>query len=68
MEFFILSTAKMEFVALIDSVLRYLAQDDLELRPYFRGIFPADQLPSTSKHRVNAYIVNTDPAGLPGQH
>ena len=58
----------MEFVALSDAVLRYLAHDDLELRPYFRGVFPADQLPPPSNKRVNAYIVNTDPAGQPGKH
>lgn len=58
----------MEFVPLSDAVLNYLAQDDHELRPYFRGVFAADQLPPVSKTRVNAYIVNTDPAGQPGQH
>ena len=35
----------MEFVALSDSVLTYLAKEDRELRPYFRGVFAADQLP-----------------------
>ena len=58
----------MEFVALSDTVLRYLALDDRELRPYFRGVFAADQLPTPSKTRVNAYIVNTHPAGQPGEH
>ena len=58
----------MEFVALSDSVLNYLAKDDRELRPYFRGVFAADQLPIDSKKQVNAYIVNTDPAGQPGEH
>ena len=58
----------MEFVALSDTVLNYLAKDDRELKPYFRGVFPADQLPPVSKKRVNAYIVNTDPAGEPGEH
>ena len=58
----------MEFVPLSDTVLTYLAQDDHELRPYFRGVFAADQLPPVSKTRVNAYIVNTDPAGQPGEH
>ena len=58
----------MEFVALSDSVLDYLARDDPYLRPYFRGVFAADQLPWHSKKQINAYIVNTDPAGQPGQH
>ena len=58
----------MEFVPLSDTVLSYLAQDDRELKPYFRGVFPADKLPLVSKKRVNAYIVNTDPAGEPGEH
>ena len=58
----------MEFLPFSDTVLSYLAQDDCELKPYFRGVFPADKLPSVSKKRVNAYIVNTDPAGEPGEH
>ena len=58
----------MEFVPLSDTVLSYLAQDDRELKPYFCGVFPADKLPPVSKKRVNAYIVNTDPAGESGEH
>jgi len=58
----------MEFVALSDTVLNFLAKDDRELKPFFRGVFPVDQLPSVSKKCVNAYIVNTDPAGEPGEH
>ena len=58
----------MEFVALSDSVLTYLPKEDRELRPYFRGVFAVDQLPRVTKQSVNAYIVNTDPAGQPGQH
>ena len=55
----------MEFVPLSDTVLNYLAEDDRELKPYFRGVFLADKLPPVSKKRVNAYIVNTDPASQP---
>ena len=55
----------MEFVPLSDTVLRYLAKDDRELRPYFRGVFPADQVPLVFKKWVNAFIVNTDPASQP---
>ena len=58
----------MEFVPLSDTVLRYLAKDDRELRPYFRAVFPADQVPLVFKKRVNAFIVNTDPASQPGEH
>ena len=31
-------------------------------------MFPADKLPPVSKKRVNAYIVNTDPASQPDEH
>ena len=58
----------MEFVPLSDTVLRYLAEDDRELQPYFRGVFPADRIPPVSKKRVNAFIVNTDPASQLGEH
>ena len=51
-----------------DTVLNYLAQDDRKLKPYFRSVSPADKLPAMSKRRVNAYIVDTDPAGEPGKH
>ena len=58
----------MEFVPLSDTVLNYLAREDPELKQVFRGVFPADKLPSVPKGRTNAYIVNTDPAGEPGEH
>ena len=58
----------MEFIPLSDTVLRYLAEDDRELRPYFRGVFPADKIPPMSKKQVNAFIVNTDPGRQPGEH
>lgn len=59
----------MEFVALSDTVLRTLAMEDRELRRVFQGVFPADQLPRHPSHTTRAaYIVNTDPAGEPGQH
>ena len=69
-EFFILSTAKMEFVALSDTVLNHLARQDPDLNKAFRGVFPADKLPTVPKTRVlsDAYIVNTDPEGQPGEH
>ena len=59
----------MEFVALSDTVLRTLALEDPELRRVFHGVYPADQLPRSPPRSVRqAYIVNTDPAGEPGQH
>ena len=59
----------MEFVALSDTVLRALALDDPELRRVFQGVYPADKLPPSPPQTVRAaYIVNTDPAGEPGQH
>ena len=59
----------MEFVALSDTVLRTLALEDPTLRRVFHGVYPADQLPRSPPRSVRqAYIVNTDPAGEPGQH
>ena len=60
----------MEFVALSDTVLNILAREDPLLRISFRGVFPADKLPSVPKGRrfTDAYLVNTDPAGEPGEH
>ena len=59
----------MEFVPLSDTVLRSLALDDPQLRRVFQGVYPADQVPRfPTKTVCAAYIVNTDPAGEPGQH
>ena len=58
----------MEFVALSDSVLRIFGQEDPILKPLFKGVYPADKLPKVSKQETYAMIVNTDPAGKPGQH
>ena len=59
----------MEFVPLSSRVLTYLAKHDVFLNRYFHGTHPADQLPRHPVRRVStAYIVNTDPAGQPGQH
>lgn len=68
MAVFILSTVKMEFVPLRDTVLNYLAREDPELKKVFCGVFPANKLPPVTKWRVfsDAYIVNTDSAGEPG--
>ena len=59
----------MEFVALSDTVLQALALDDPQLRRVFQGVYPAHKLPRSPNKTVRgAYIVNTDPAGEPGQH
>ena len=59
----------MGFVALSDTVLRALALDDPQLRRVFQGVYPAHQLPLSAIKTVRAaYMVNTDPAGEPGQH
>ena len=59
----------MEFVALSDNVLPTLALEDRQLGRVFHAAYPADQLPRSPPTSVRqAYIVNTDPAGEPGQH
>lgn len=60
----------MEFVALCDTVLNVLAREHRLLRISFRGMFPADKLPSVAKGRQfsDAFIVNKDPADEPGEH
>ena len=59
----------MELVALSDRQLRALAFSDPELKRVFQGIYPSDRLPERPpKTTRGAYIVNTDPAGQPGQH
>ena len=51
-------------------MLNALTREDPELKRAFRGVFPADKLPNVPNWRVlsDAYIVNTDPAGKPGEH
>ena len=62
-------TKKMEFVPLSSRVLNYLAKEDPQLKKHFHGTHPADQLPKHPVKRVSTgYIVNTDPAGQPGEH
>jgi len=56
----------MEFVAL-DTQLNVLADQDPYLKRVYEGTLPCDLLPQRPKKKA-AYIVNTDPAGQPGQH
>ncbi|CAH3117583.1 unnamed protein product, partial [Porites lobata] len=64
------AVAKMEFIALSDTVLNHLARQDPDLNKVFRGVFPADKLPTVPKTRVlsDNYIVNTDPEDQPAEH
>ena len=59
----------MEYVALTDQQLSYLAREDPALKCVFYGTVPCDGLPkSPVKDKPRAYIVNTDPHDQPGQH
>jgi len=59
----------MEFVALTDQQLTYLAEKDPNLKWKYVGTLPCDGLPKHPvKTRPRAYIVNTDPHDQPGQH
>lgn len=59
----------MEFVWLSTEQLNLLGKSDEVLGPYFKGTSGCDQLPSDPQRDVpQAYIVNTDPSHLPGQH
>ena len=59
----------MEFVALTDQQLSYLARQDPGLKRVFYGTVPCDGSPkSPITNKPRAYIVNTDPHDQPGQH
>ena len=59
----------MEFVATDNTQLDALANQDPYLKKVYEVSFPCDLLPrSPNKAKPTAYIVNTDPAGQPGQH
>ena len=59
----------MEYVALTDQQLSYLARQDPNLKRVFYGTVPCDGLPkSPITNKPRAYIVNTDPHNQPGQH
>jgi len=57
----------MEFVPLSTQECNLIANQDPYLKKVFQGTFPCDKLPRHAKKNA-AYIVNTDPAGQPGQH
>lgn len=59
----------MEKVTLNNVQLDILAESDPDLKPYFYGTIACDELPSKPRRNLSqAYIVNTDPAYLPGRH
>ena len=59
----------MEFVWLTTDQLNAVASGDIHLRNAFVGTMACDQLPEhPEKLDRRAYIVNTDPSHLPGQH
>ena len=59
----------MEKVILTTSQLNQLACHHPTLSPFFYGTVPCDGLPSNpTRRQKRGYIVNTDPAGEPGQH
>ena len=59
----------MEFVVLSDTVLRFLARDDPELKRVFWDLVPSDGLPQPpSTTTRTTCIVNMDPRGEPGKH
>ena len=59
----------MEKVILTTSQLNQLARHHPTLAPSFYATVPCDGLPpNPDTSRPQAYIVNTDPAGQPGQH
>ena len=57
----------MEYVPLSTQELNRIANQDPTLKKIFGGTFPCDGLPRPPPKKV-CYIVNTDPAGQPGQH
>ena len=57
----------MEFVALSTQECNAFADQDPYLKKVFQGTIPCDGLPRHPKKKA-CYIVNTDPAGQPGQH
>ena len=59
----------MEFVWLTTEQLNVLGHGDEILRPYFKGTMGCDELPPEPERiQGRAYIVNTDPSHLPGEH
>lgn len=70
-EFCILSIAEIEFVALSDTVLNVLVREDPELKKALEVCFQQASylsFPFSWRAFSDAYFVNTDPAGEPGEH
>jgi len=59
----------MQKIVLTDTQLDELVASQPTLQQYYQGTFACDELPRKPvKDRPAAYIVNTDPAGQPGEH
>ena len=59
----------MENVALTTSQLNQLVNNDPCLKPFYYDTLACDEMPKRpSKNKPQAYIVNTDRKGQPGQH
>jgi len=59
----------MRKIALTDTQLNERVASQPILQQYYEGTYACDELPRKPvKNRPAAYIVNTDPAGQPGEH
>ena len=59
----------MDQVPLSDTQLDYLAAEHPRLGSIYGGTLPCDKLPKTLQRSTKtAFVVNTDPAGMPGSH
>ena len=60
----------MEFIPLSDTVLNCIAREDPELKKSVSWCVSSRQVTPVTKWRVfsDAYFVNADPAGEPGEH
>jgi len=59
----------MQKIALTDTQLDELVASQPILQQYYEGTYACDELPRKPvKNRPAAYILNTDPAGQPGEH
>ena len=59
----------MEYVWFMTVQLNATADSDTQLSKYFVRALACDELPDTpERYKPRAYVVNTNPAGKPGQH
>lgn len=49
--------------------LEHFLKDNRYTKPYFIGVYPADQLPQKLPNdKTTAFVMNTDPSGRSGRH